>query len=295
MRNRVAVVCAVAAAALLAGAAPAVAANVISGTPQRDVIWATAAADVIFAGSGDDKINNLGSGDVVWAGSGNDTITVAPLAELSGIVIEGNVGNDRVEAAGAVFENSYVNGDSGNDTILLNGCGNRVVAGTGNDRYENRRVCVGSGDNASLGNGDDTVVVHYARSVLLGNGNDTLRTIFPRLVEAGSGADFVRFDQGGNAEVGLGAGNDRLQLATTDGLTVFGSGGTDLVTGRGSRNRINTQSGADQVDLPTRSFDNVLDGGPNRDLVRLTDKESRTTCVSVETVTDFGGNQRDCR
>jgi Ca2+-binding RTX toxin-like protein len=248
---------------------------------------------VIYAKSGDDTITGVGSGDVVYASSGNDTI-VLDAGAVGGVVIDANVGDDYV-AGGAAVDNSFVNLGSGGDYLLLDGCGNRVLGGSGNDEYENHASCSGSDPGTlDLGNGDDVAWVEHAGLAALGNGNDSLTTQSPRVVNAGSGNDVVRFDGGGDATVYLAAGNDRLLLGGASLVTAFGNSGQDEVAGTFDDSVINTESGEDVIELLGSSSGNRLAGGGNRDLARLAPASSGTSCTSLERIVDLDGDPRAC-
>ena len=63
----------------------------------------------------------------------------------------------------------------------------------------------------------------YMSEVLLGNGKDILTTRYPGYVHAGSGDDFVDFTAGGsgNTEIGLGSGDDKVNLDDTSATTIL--------------------------------------------------------------------------
>jgi hypothetical protein len=133
--------------------------------------------------------------------------------------------------------------------------------------------------------------------VLLGNGKDILTTRYPGYVHAGSGDDFVDFTAGGsgNTEIGLGSGDDKVNLDDTSATTIYGSSGADRVYGRGSDNLINTASGVDRIELFNGSSHNALDGGPGRpDRALIGHGTAGTTCTRIERITDLGSNPRTC-
>ena len=283
-------VVAVGATASAAGSAPS---NVVHGTDGSDVIAATPAADVIYAKSGHDTISGVGPGDVVYAGSGNDTI-VFEAGEVSGANVDGNVGDDLV-VGGARVDDASVNLGSGADYLLLDGCRNHVLGGSGNDVYENRAGCADADPGTlDLGNGDDSAWVRHSSRAVLGNGHDTLTTQSPRVVSAGSGNDLVRFEGGGDASVYLMAGNDRLLLEGASGVTAYGNSGQDEVSGSFADSVIRTESGEDTIELLSSSAGNRLYGGGNHDLARLAPASSGTTCASLERIVDLDGNPRAC-
>ena len=196
----IALVCALVGSA--ASAAGSATPNLILGTDGRDRIAATPATDVIYAKSGDDVVTGVGSGDRVYLSSGNDRVVLEPVPRVTNVLLDGNVGHDTFAASGLV-DRSAVNGGSGNDVIMLAGCGNSVAGEGGNDKYTNGAVCPHARNSASLGDGNDQVLLLSATRINLGNGNDRLTTSRPGRVVAGSGNDRVTF-VGGDCGARLG-------------------------------------------------------------------------------------------
>jgi Ca2+-binding RTX toxin-like protein len=281
-------------AAAMGGAAQADPVNVIYGNDRANVIYATPGPDLIYAKSGSDSIRDVGDGDVVFASSGNDVVTLLSDTVVTGVRLELNVGNDRVTGTA---QDSFVNGGSGNDVFTLGGCRNQIFGESGRDNYTNQEICLGAdGSKISMGDQDDRVTASYMSEVLLGNGKDILTTRYPGYVHSGSGDDFVDFTAGsGNAEIGLGSGDDKVNLDDTSATTIYGSSGADRVYGRGSDNLINTASGVDRIELFNGSSHNALDGGPGRpDRALIGHGTAGTTCTRIERVTDLGSNPRTC-
>ena len=112
----------VAATAILAFAAPVLAAGPIRGTAGDDTLTGTTAADSIFARAGDDTVNAGAGDDRVHGGRGDDTLN-------------GEDGNDRVKGGG------------GKDT-MSGGPGDDLIDGRGDGR---------AADEITCGEGMDTV------------------------------------------------------------------------------------------------------------------------------------------
>jgi hypothetical protein len=112
----------VAASAMLALAAPALAAESIRGTADVDTITGTAEADAIFARAGDDIVNAGAGDDRVHGGRGVDTLN-------------GDDGDDRLKGGGG-------------EDILSGGVGDDLIDGRGDGR---------AADAISCGDGADTV------------------------------------------------------------------------------------------------------------------------------------------
>lgn len=278
----------------LGGAADAVPVNVIYGTDRADHIYGTPGPDVIYAKSGSDQLYDIGDGDVVWASSGQDVVNLSPGTVVTGVRLELNVGNDRVVGRA---QDSYINGGSGNDVFFVDGCRNELKGESGRDTYTNNDECApGEGSRINMGDGDDRATVMYLSEALLGNGNDILTTKFPGNVHAGSGNDFVDFrPHGGDANLNLGSGTDRVSLQHTSDSTIFGSSGADRIHGIGYDNVINSGSSADRIELHGQSSNNALDGGADRpDHALISRAATGTTCTRIERITDLGSNPRPC-
>jgi hypothetical protein len=110
----------VAASAMLALAAPALAAESIRGTADTDTLPGTAEADAIFARAGDDIVNADAGDDRVHGGRGADKLN-------------GEDGNDRLKGGGGADE---ISGGAGDDTIDGRGDGRTadvITCGEGTD------------------------------------------------------------------------------------------------------------------------------------------------------------------
>ena len=283
--------------ALVGGAASAAGSatpNLILGTDGRDRIAATPATDVIYAKSGDDVVTGVGSGDRVYLSSGNDRVVLEPVPRVTNVLLDGNVGHDTFAASGLV-DRSAVNGGSGNDVIMLAGCGNTVAGEGGNDKYTNGAVCPHARNSASLGDGNDQVLLLSATRIHLGNGNDRLTTSRPGRVVAGSGNDRVTFVGGGHATVALGSGHDVVALTGSRRVTVAGSNGNDRISIRGGAGHLVAgHTGNDTLEVSNRGRRNDLRGGRGRDKARLARTTSATTCRSIENVVDWARRHRSC-
>jgi hypothetical protein len=129
----------VAASAMLALAAPALAAESIRGTADVDNLAGTAEADAIFAGAGDDIVNAGAGDDRVHGGRGTDALN-------------GDDGNDRLK------------GGPGEDA-LSGGAGDDVIDGRGDGR---------TADDISCGDGSDTV--RASRNDVVAEDCETVKT-----------------------------------------------------------------------------------------------------------------------
>jgi Ca2+-binding RTX toxin-like protein len=285
---------AVAACGSLASAAGSATPNLIFGTGGNDVIAATPAVDHIYAKSGNDTITGVGSGDRVYASSGNDKVYLEPLATVSDVVLDGNVGHDHFEATGLVNDSAIDTG-SGNDTVKINGCGLSYLGGSGNDKFTNLASCPLGPNSANVGNGNDELVLLNATGIHLGNGNDKLTTSLPGDVNASSGNDKVTFNGGGFAPVFLGSGHDVVELHGAREVRITGSNGNDRVSIVGGGGHVvHGQSGNDTTEISEFAVTNALFGGGGRDKARLAANSSGTTCDSIENVVDWSLHHRAC-
>jgi Ca2+-binding RTX toxin-like protein len=288
----IALVCALVGSA--ASAAGSATPNLVVGTNGNDRLAATTAADLIYAKSGNDVVTGVGSGDRVYLSSGNDRVVLEPAAVVTDVVLDGNVGQDTFEGLGLV-ENSVVSGGSGHDVIMLTGCGNTVSGESGNDKYTNGAACPHAPNSATLGNGNDRVLLLTATGIHLGNGNDRLTTSSPGRLVAGSGNDRVTFVGGGDATVALGSGHDVLALNGSRHVTVAGSNGNDRISIRGGASHLVAgHSGRDTLEVGNHGTHNDLRGGSGRDKARLAGTSSATTCRSIENVVNWAHRHRAC-
>ena len=118
----------VAATAMLALAAPALAAESIRGTAGDDPIAGTAAADAIFALAGDDTVNAAAGDDRVHGGRGDDTLN-------------GDDGNDRLKGGGG-------------EDALSGGAGDDAIDGRGDGRTADEITCGAGADTVRAGRND---------------------------------------------------------------------------------------------------------------------------------------------
>lgn len=115
--------------------------DLIFGGDGRDIIFGNTDADTLMGGAGNDRLSvcagdNVGCEDggpeFVDGGSGSDTIHI-----MAGDVALGGPGNDQIFAIGDSPNGGFgghIVGDSGRDTIRLDGRGFTVCPGPGADR-----------------------------------------------------------------------------------------------------------------------------------------------------------------
>lgn len=183
----------------------------------------------------------------VWV-DGNEVIFPQNVSELTGIVVVGHDGDNRIDLdcvnPDSGFANLdgqiFVDGGNGNDTIYGSSFADNANGGEGNDFIKGS-----AGDDRLNGNsGDDT---------LFGDGgNDTLF--------GGAGQDELSGGEGNDLLLGQG-GNDRLNGGADDD-TIFGSVGNDVLFGGSGRDLLD--GGSDEDLLLGQGGNDLLDGGGQR-------------------------------
>ena len=196
--------------------------DIISGTQSASrQPRATAEADIVNTGAGNDTVYALAGNDRIDGGTGNDTL----FGDAGGDWLRGGAGADRLE------------GGAGNDTFLLTGT-------------------EGLGDVMRGGEGADTVQVTGAPAVTLsqfdagaasiegwqGNGAGILGT---------TGADTLNLgglqSLSGVSYIDTGAGNDTIRGSyAADDLR--GGAGNDTLYGNAGNDRLTGGAGADMLD-----------------------------------------------
>lgn len=182
---------------------------------------------------------------IINGGSRNDTISIQSLdpAFAAKIIINGNAGNDRMDAS-AIAESVQLSGDAGNDT-LIGGSGADTIQG-GNDL--DSLVGNGGNDQISGGAGRDTIVG--------GHGDDTL--------DGGSENDNLSGNTGNDSLLG-GHGNDLLN-GNEDNDTLNGGIGNDTLKGGIGHDALSGYMGNDS--LLGEDGDDTLIGGDGNDRLR---------------------------
>jgi Ca2+-binding RTX toxin-like protein len=171
--------------------------NVLTGTPQHDVmlgragddtINALARADLVRAGAGADLVNGGRGADRIRGGDGNDTLN----GNLGWDFIRGGTGSDTINGAGG---HDLISGGRDDDVLSGGARGDLIFANRGRDKEDggdgpDRLWALSRFDVASIGdpNGDELTG---------GNGNDRFRVRDGEvdLVHCGAGIDRVKADQ----------------------------------------------------------------------------------------------------
>ena len=170
---------------------PASVTNTISPAAAIHAITATAGADRIFAGDGDDLVNALAGDDCVDLGAGADRGS----GDAGDDLLLGDAGNDRLAGGNG---DDRMTGDAGNDS-LSGGRGDDVLQG-------------GPGaDGLSGGRGDDRLAG--------GGGNDRLTGGPGRdLITGSAGADRILARDGNRDRIDCGSGRDSVSADAIDSV-----------------------------------------------------------------------------
>ena len=182
---------------------------------------------------------------IVNTGAGNDTVTVSDLHFIGPmrIVVEGDAGDDTINARGAMIGSVRLEifGGAGNDTISGGRGRDRLFGGDGNDVIRGRS----GADTIFGGAGSDLIFGGAARDSVNGGADDD--TIF-----------------GNNGDDRLDGGDDSDQIDGGEGNdTLLGSLGDDQLNGMEGDDSLLGGDGIDMLFGGTGQ--DTLDGGRNND------------------------------
>ncbi len=191
--------------------------TVLSGGTGHDMIFGGSGIDKILGGDGDDRLFGRAGNDVVVGGTGDDRMW-------------GNHGND------------YLNGGAGNDRIAGGNGEDTVTGGADHDliwgQNQNDLIYGNDGNDRLFGgNGDDTIHGNAGDDMLSGdNGSDVLDGGAGNdIIHGGNGSDMLIGDDGNDILFG-GAGNDTIAGGNGDDLIFGGPGSDDIEGGEGFDN-----------------------------------------------------------
>ena len=248
-------------------------ANLIDGLAGNDTLIGNGGNDTLRGGDGDDVLIGGAGADSLQGGNGIDRASYSDQTANLTIYLTGQT-NSGGDAAGDTFTSiENATGGQGNDTITGNDDANFIDGFTGND------TLLGGGGNDTLrgGDGDDVLVGGAgADSIQGGNGNDRVSysdqtaNLFVYLTgsaNSGGGATGDTLNSVENLTAGQGNdfayGNDGANLV--DGFlgndTVYGYGGNDILRGGEGNDVLIGGAGADS-----------LQGGNGTDRVAYSDQ-----------------------
>ncbi len=266
---------------------------VINGNQGNDTLNVTsgATAGLIYGGVGFDQIaiaGALNGGTRVQANEDDDIITIAVGTSLQDSTVNGNQGNDVIVVNGPLtaFSNSTIYGGSGNDNInTLNA--DRAV-----------RISTDDGnDTVNLGDGNNQVFNSAGNDELNGgDGNDTFTsTAGNATIDTGDGNNRVTAGAG-NIDVTGGAEDDTIVTGTgTD--TIDAGDGSDTVDAGGGNDIVNGEDGADELNGGTGN-DTITGGDGIDELTGGVGADSfvwttQVVAANANDITDFNVLQND--
>ncbi len=189
--------------------------DALQGDAGNDRLLGGLGDDFLFGGDGDDTLVGGEGNDRLDGGAGTDTVDYS--GDTDGVTVDLKTGKANGIGVGAdtLVGIENVIGGSGNDVLIGNAEANAFSGGAGNDR-----IVIGVGDQASGGEGDDTI------EIAAGGGNQWI------FVAGDAGDDTVKL-------FGTGAG----AVEATDVETLIVEGGSWAVGGSLSYNAITIKSG----------------------------------------------------
>lgn len=235
---------------------------IIDGTDSRDKIYLN------FANPGSHSLAEI----VVNGKGGNDTIVGRSMASsLRGrVTVNGDDGNDWVLMNRDVLAAVKLNGGDGRDTLKGSVGSDTIDGGAGDD------VLNGSARHDFLygRNGNDVLIGEFGDDYLNGgNGNDTVDggegadairgSLGNDRINGGNGANVIQGDEGNDTLTG-GRNNDRLDGGVGDDV-IFGGDGNDQLVGRDGRDSLLGEGGRD--DINGGLGDDTMDGGVADDIL----------------------------
>jgi Ca2+-binding RTX toxin-like protein len=208
------------------------AAHTGNGNALDNVLTSGTGADHLAGGAGNDTYVIDGAADVVTenANQGTDTVQTT----LASYALGANVENLTFTDGAAHTGNgnglaNTITGGSGNDTLFGSTGRDILEGGDGNDTLSGNAAGTGAflseGNILDGGNGDDTLLGAVTDTISGGAGHDSLQAVNANPWSIDLGATSIE-------TMLAGFGNDQITAATqTVGVTVFASGGNDILTG----------------------------------------------------------------
>jgi Ca2+-binding RTX toxin-like protein len=252
----------------------------LPGTNGNDNINGLTGADTMVGLAGDDlyTVDNVGDVVVEQAGQGNDTVNVAIAVANNSYVLADNVENAKLVATVAAnltgngADNqltgneaaNVLSGLDGNDSLFGNGGADRLLGGAGNDNLDG-----GSGnDTLDGGSGNDSYVVDSVADVIIeadGGGKDAMRTAASAMTQALNVESM--YYTGNAAFAGTGNVQNNLLGGSYGNDTLSGLAGDDILLGGGGNDSLLGGDGNDN--LYGDEGKNTLDGGAGDDTAHL--------------------------
>ena len=253
----------------------------IVGTPAKETLRGTAAADVIVGGGGSDAD---GVGDKIIGLGGNDRICVDPaepvITQIIGgrgkdrlrgsAAIVGGPGADRLIQPAPIYTLVFMVGGKGDDLLRSRATDSSYFAPGPGDDTVTAKVGHNIHNEVDFGGANDGVIVDLRTQMAVGQGNDSLSGI--NFVYGTKQSDVIL----GNADDNfmLGRGGDDVLLGRTKGDPIVagrgddhvdGGPGDDSLVGDQGRDTLMGRGGNDELVEERRSEANLLLAGPGRD------------------------------
>ena len=284
--------------------------DTLIGNAAANQIWASTGNDLVYGMEGNDFLDGDGGNDHLDGGVGNDRLRGGIgndrlLGGLGHDVLEGGAGDDRFDggagldvvvfrSAAAIRVDLRSTGlqttGEGRDSFvgienLISGAGNDVLIGSA---LSNRLTLANGNDWADGGAGHDILDGGYGRDMLRGGlGND--------LLLGGADNDTLLGGTGDDRFFG-GSGQDEVWFATTASIRVDLrlTGAQSTGEGRDSFSEVETlRSGPGHDRLTGNAANNLLSGGSGRDVVNgLSGNDYLSGGTANDTLIGGAGNDR---
>ncbi len=151
----------------------------LRGSSGEDIIAGTNESDIIYGGTGNDRICGLGGDDVIYGENGNDILDSGEGSDT----IDGGGAGDQIYGKGG---DDILLGDQGNDAIdggdgadtITGGTGNdEIYGGSGNDIIDGSDgtdiICGNSGNDTMLGDDDNDILDGGGDTDTINGGDDS--------------------------------------------------------------------------------------------------------------------------
>ena len=239
------------------------AADVIYAGDGQDKVWAGEGNDVIFGEGGDDLLVGNGGNDILLGGAGKDALQ-GDGSEYGGIAAR-NMGDDYLDGGA---DDDVIYGDEGND-ILIGGTGDdTLVGGAGQDTYIYN---VGDGKDWIYDTKAENNILRFGAGV---NSDNITLSLGSLKLNFGNGdeihlADFDQNDVFNSSTIDRFDFEDGTSLNTTEllarGFDLDGTVGDDEIVGTNTTDRINGYDGSDTL-IGLGGSDSLLGGAGDDEL-----------------------------
>jgi Ca2+-binding RTX toxin-like protein len=291
--------------------------DTLHGGPDNDILIGSLGEDTVNGDAGDDQITMLvtpGNGDTIDAGDDTDTLVLSGVVPGDHVVVvDLSSSTDQVVSIGGTLDDTLAQINFEN--LTASGIGSSVnVTGSDGDN-----IIIGSNgtDIIDGGAGNDTIIGGLAADTILG-GTDNDRFLLAstgeyaggEIIDGGLGADTLRYT--GNAAAtltltnlvsnieqveianaaglttGLAAINVNAAAVTSNGMTLVGNNGANVLTGTSQTDTLTGNGGNDVFligDAADHDVGEEIDGGASTDVIRFTSTTPDQTLILAPGVT----------